>query len=521
MKRFLKMQFFVVLIFTLRLSSAKAQPAIVPDSIASYVSFVDQQKLSAKDYIISLFDRYDIVVFCERTHDEFTQYELLTDLFSDSRFYNQVGDIFMEIGGNNYDNEINKYLLAENLSPDQSNKKALEIQRNSSWYPLWVKYNYHYLLTNLYQTNNSLPIQKKIKLHPTDIAIRWNEITTSNDVVTKIASPSVQDGRDSVMGNNIVSYITKNDASAPKRKKYFIILNSAHAIRGLYTIYNTPTKSAATYIFEKFRGRVANVLVNFESLLNMTSTVSGLPETLPILNGKLDAAFELLGKDDQGFDIKGSPLENQRFENAPMQDTSLTNERVFTGFVFYKSFPRQEGVNGVRGLVDENFKPELIRRYKLWSEITNSFPSDKQFEDYNKIMKKSPDGLAPYWQRVMYWIGGGKGLLTFYKDGQPIAEVVNFIKQERMKGSNSDYNVSELGINAFGYALMQQGHNEDALTIFELNIEFNPDSWNTYDSYGDALLKLDRKEEAIKAYKKSLELNPGNEKARMILKKIE
>lgn len=499
--------------------TAKAQPTIVPDSIASYVSFLDQQNLSAKDYIISLFDRYDIVIFCERTHDELTQYELLTDLFSDSRFSNQVGDIFMEIGGSNYDDEINNYLFSENLSQEQSNKKALEIQREASWYPLWERYNYHYLLTNLYQVNKSLPIQKKIKLHPTDIAINWNEIKTAKDIVTKIVSPTVQDGRDSVMGKNIVSYINKIDASSAKRKKYFIILNSAHATRGIYTIGPFNIKSATTYIFEKFGNKVANVLVNFESILNMYSTTSGLPETLPILKGKLDAAFELLGTDDKGFDIKGSPLENQRFENMTMLDSSVTYEKEFTGFVFYRSFPRQEEVNGVPGLVDETFKPELVRRYKLWQQITNSYPSDAEFEGFNKTMKKSPDGLVTYWKKVMYWIGGGKGILTFYKPGQPINEVVNFIKQERMKESNSDYNVSELGINTFGYALVQQGHNEDALVILKLNTEFYPNAWNTFDSYGEILLKLGRKEEALKAYKKSLELNPGNENAKMILKK--
>ena len=521
MKHFLKMQLATVVIIAFGLGSASAQPIIIPDSIASYVHFVDQQKYSAKDYIISLFDRYDIVIFCERLHDELTQYELLTDLFSDKRFYNQVGNIFMELGGSNFDEDVNKYLSSENLSSEQSNKKALEFQRNASWYPLWERYNQHFLLTRLYQINNSLPIQQKIKLHPTDIAVNWNDIKTVQDVISKIANESVQMGRDSVMGNNIVNYISKVNTSTDKRKKYFIILNSAHATRGNYSLGPTPTKSAATYIFEKFGNRVANVLINFENILNMYSTTLGLPETLPILNGKLDAAFELLGNDDKGFDIKGSPMANQRFENMLMEDTTLTNEKEFTGFVFYKSFPRQVEVNGVPGLVDATFKPELVRRYKLWQQMTNSFPLESQFENFNKIMKRSPEGLVTYWQKVMYWIGGGKGILTFYKPGQPIKEVVNFIKQERLKGSNSDYNVSELGINAFGYGLMEQGHNEDAATIFHLNTEFYPNSWNTYDSYGDALLKLGRKEEAMKAFKKSLELNPGNEKAKLLLKKKE
>lgn len=145
----MKNLFFTLILATSSFFTAKAQ-IIVPNSIATYVSFVEKQELSANDYIISLFDRYDIVVFCERTHDELTQYDLLVDLFSDSRFYNQVGDIFMEMGGSNFDDEINNYLLSDNWSQEQSSNKALSIQRNAKWYPLWERYNYHFLLTSLY-----------------------------------------------------------------------------------------------------------------------------------------------------------------------------------------------------------------------------------------------------------------------------------------------------------------------------------------------------------------------------------
>jgi hypothetical protein len=41
--------------------TAKAQ-IIVPDSIAPCMSFVDKQDLSAKDYILSLFDRARMII---------------------------------------------------------------------------------------------------------------------------------------------------------------------------------------------------------------------------------------------------------------------------------------------------------------------------------------------------------------------------------------------------------------------------------------------------------------------------
>ena len=56
------------------------------------------------------------------------------------------------------------YLLSPNLTPEQSNQKALELQRDATWYPIWEHYNYHFLLTSLYEVNKALPENKKIKL---------------------------------------------------------------------------------------------------------------------------------------------------------------------------------------------------------------------------------------------------------------------------------------------------------------------------------------------------------------------
>ncbi|NQV52090.1 MAG: tetratricopeptide repeat protein [Flavobacteriales bacterium] len=77
-------------------------------------------------------------------------------------------------------------------------------------------------------------------------------------------------------------------------------------------------------------------------------------------------------------------------------------------------------------------------------------------------------------------------------------------------GTDSEYDVSEEGINMLGYTLMLQEKDEDALHIFKLNTELFPEGFNTYDSYGECLLKLGRTGEGVAAYRRSLELNPGN-----------
>lgn len=509
MRIFVIKLFLFQMIFLSGISSAKAQYA-TPDSIVTYVDFIKNQQLSAKEYLLGLFNRYDIVVFGERTHDEFTQYELLKDLFSDERFYSKVGDIFMEIGGSNFDGEINQYLLSPNLTIEQSRQKALEIQRNAAWYPLWERYNYHYLLTSLYEINRNLPVHKKLKLHPTDIAADWKEIKNEEDVNREILN--LQDSRDSVMAKNIISYINKNSEKENVRKKYFLILNMPHASRGTLDFGDVKTKSAASYIFDEFPNSTANILINIPDMRQMISS-NNLPAAVPIIDGKLDAAFEYVGIDDLGFDIKSSPLDGLPFDNFMMDNPSLTNEQVFTGYVFYKSYPGQEHINGVPGIINDEYLPELKRRYSIWPYHA----SEQQIRAYNAAITKKPADLISYWQKVIYWSGGGKPILGFYNTKGSIDETIQFILREREKGSDTYYNISEIGMNDFGYALAALGKENDALKIFKLNTELYPNASNTYDSYGEMLLKLGRTEEAKTAYRKALDLNPENVNAKRVL----
>lgn len=99
-----------------------------------------------------------------------------------------------------------------------------------------------------------------------------------------------------------------------------------------------------------------------------------------------------------------------------------------------------------------------------------------------------------------------------------INEMVAFIK-ENYKDPNSDYNLSESGINSFGYELMAMNKNEDAFKIFKLNTELYPEGANTWDSLGEIYMEMGEKEKSIDAYEKSLKLNPENENARNMIQK--
>ncbi|PHS08379.1 MAG: tetratricopeptide repeat protein [Kordia sp.] len=111
-----------------------------------------------------------------------------------------------------------------------------------------------------------------------------------------------------------------------------------------------------------------------------------------------------------------------------------------------------------------------------------------------------------------------KKISDLLSEGKTVNEIIMFIKKEDIK--ESKYDLSESEINSFGYSIMSQGNDHEALTIFKLNTELYPKGFNTYDSYGECLLNIGDKENAIKAYEKSLELNPNNNNAENMLSDI-
>ncbi len=170
---------------------------------------------------------------------------------------------------------------------------------------------------------------------------------------------------------------------------------------------------------------------------------------------------------------------------------------------------------------------ERIFEYAIFLYLSGE--EEKSSEILNKMVQLMPHDIFPLNPYIKYSIdhsikysaeikaGDNKRqLYELLSKGKSIDEIISFVKTEDKKVS--EYYLYENGINIFGYELMKEGKNEEALKIFKLNTELYPEEYNTWDSYGESLLKLGRKDEALKAYKKSLELNPENTNAAEIIK---
>ncbi|MEJ2582930.1 MAG: MBL fold metallo-hydrolase, partial [Acidobacteriota bacterium] len=85
----------------------------------------------------------------------------------------------------------------------------------------------------------------------------------------------------------------------------------------------------------------------------------------------------------------------------------------------------------------------------------------------------------------------------------------------------TDVYFDENEFNLLGYRLLGQGRIDDAIAVFQLNVERYPQSWNVYDSLGEAYAAKGNTERAIELYKRSVEINPQNTNGVDAIKRLE
>lgn len=94
------------------------------------------------------------------------------------------------------------------------------------------------------------------------------------------------------------------------------------------------------------------------------------------------------------------------------------------------------------------------------------------------------------------------------------------IRLNELRG-DSNYVLSERGLNILGYDLLFNGYKAESLEAFKLNVILFPGSSNVYDSYAEALAENGRKAQAIAMYKKAIALDPKNEERVRSLQKLQ
>jgi len=333
--------------------------------LSTYVDFLKKNHKNAKDYILELFKKNDIVILCERDHRENTQYELITEIISDPRFIKNVGNVFTEVGMRNLNPEINDFIHSPKLSKKEINKEIISLQRRCSFYPLWEKYNFYYFIEKLYQINQNLKPSEKINVYPTDISLKLDSLDL--DYYKSVWNKIIY-SRDSLMAQYIIDKFDSIQKAKGNRKKALIIMNYRHSFNNNFKFPNgKKADNVGRYLFDKYQGKIANVLINQLGIKEAKSDINITWRALQ--GGKWDASFKVVKKDNVGFDFKNTPFGKDYFDLWQFFSHNYKYQDVFTGFVYYKSPDKYRIITGVDGLIDNSFIPVYKKRVSLWKKI--------------------------------------------------------------------------------------------------------------------------------------------------------
>lgn len=350
--------------------------------IKPYVDFLKSiEKESAKDYILQKFKTHDVVIICERDHSDISQYELIKEILSDDYFKENVKNVFTEVGVINLQPEITGFLKTRGLDSLYVEKRLNKFQQNSDFYPIWDRYNYHYLLRTIYDINNNS--ENQISYYPSDSEFDWKKVKTAEDYAREYEIEI--EPRDSLMAYNIINQYEK--IKSKNNKKALVILNYRHAFK-IHTIRTNGElqQNAGKYLFDYFGNRATYILSNrpifFRKGKNWTYEL--------IQSGKWDAAFKYLKIGNSGFDFENSIFENDDFDMWK-GEPNLKYKDVFDGFVFYKPIEDHNLIDYFKGLISKDFEEEFFRRYKIESEYYGDTSRIKKIENRDfreKVLKE-------------------------------------------------------------------------------------------------------------------------------------
>lgn len=321
-----------------------------------YYTYMLEQNQSPKDYIIGLFDKYDIVILGENFHGESTQWEMIYDVVSDKRFIENVGNVFTEYGSIAHQDRIDKYLITK-----FENDTLLEKATASLMY--YMSGGFYYFLKNINKLNNQLPDSLKIHEYFTDI-LDWDYSVAFD----RFNVPDL-DKRDSLLAQVTINWFRETNRTE-RKKKCLVITNYRHAFGyagGVKQVKDKPkflhltSGNQGQYIFEAFPLQTACVL---QSSPNNSSKAFYLPFKAPINHGIWDKAFALLNFRPVGFDLAGSPFGMDKFDMYNMHGAkqNLRYQDIFTGVVFDKKFTELKEVNHpfLRYAFEQDYKAKNI-----------------------------------------------------------------------------------------------------------------------------------------------------------------
>jgi hypothetical protein len=340
-----------------------AIPVSIPEK-AYYVKNIKQYKQEPINYVMQLFDKYDIVVLCERMHPEYTQWEFFSKIVLNDTFATKVKNVFTETGDAHNQELLDSYMQTHFSTLEDLQRVTAQIVRENGVWPVWNNANIYDFILNLHQFNESKDKINQINLFFTDKTINWDSIKNSVEYNNVLFHTN----RDSIMAYNIL-----NQYETSHLNKSLVIVNTRHAWNYGHEEKET---NEVTYIFDKFPDKTAVVLINGTTQI-----------MLPMMNGTLDEAAIEIPDSIWAVDFEKCSLGNTPFDLTPIKRNKCTYKDLFVGMVYYKHPSDWKMVYNYPFILND-YKDTLLKRSTLVGENYRKRMNEAIEKDYFNTIHK-------------------------------------------------------------------------------------------------------------------------------------
>ncbi len=213
---------------------------------------------------------------------------------------------------------------------------------------------------------------------------------------------------------------------------------------------------------------------------------------------------------------------DKRFRNNELLNVSTKSEMLteFKYKDYSKTFTHGWDKRVLNNHVSYGFSGSLVTAYRIFPEddfsiifLGNGMSNFFNVEDVinelaNALNPDIVDNEVVYTEQLLSKLEEG---FNSYQE-----HFLSLMRVQESKGVSME----AIG-NYIGYLAIRNENIGLAASIFELNVEEFPNSWNVYDSLGEAYMLQGNHEKAIQNYNKSLEVNPENSNAREMVVKMQ
>ncbi|GHT66400.1 hypothetical protein AGMMS50239_27810 [Bacteroidia bacterium] len=356
----------------------------VSTDTTAFVNYLKIHGKQPKDFLMNALKNHKLVFYGE-IHFRKTSWDLMRQLIKAPEFHDTTGTVFLELSADAqaaFDTFFSNKKKDANIILDIFRKEEL-----TGWFDRGM---YDFIL-NLWDLNNSLPKEKKIKVVATEFSRPFYATITTKEQYKSFLN-AVPD-RNECMANTIETYI---QSTQDKRSCLFIV-GSGHAYKSSTLnrgAYQKNGRSAAFILSEKWGKE------NIFSIFTHSPVISNKGYTYgKIRKGLYDYVFEKNGNKQVAFNLHNSPFGKELFDASSELCFDMKTgafEDNYDGYIFLEPVDEETRSVPLYEIFTDKFINEIKKRASTVGEEQIVF-GNMELKDLNRTqllqnMKKDERG---------------------------------------------------------------------------------------------------------------------------------